>query len=54
MTLLFGASITLLNCIVTNLVSDIDFAKGFMTNGGGGTMSHYKANSLLILFKFSL
>lgn len=54
MTLLSGVSITLMNFILTNLVSNVDFADVFLTNGGEGIISHHKANNLFIIQIFSL
>lgn len=54
MALLFGVSITLLNFILTNLASNVDFTDVFMTNGGEGIVSHHKANNLFIIPVLSL
>lgn len=54
MSLLFGVSITLLNFILTNLVSNVDFTDIFMTNGGEGIISHHKASNLFIIQVLSL
>lgn len=54
MTLLSGVSFTLLNFILTNLVSNIDFADVFMTSGGEGIISQHKVNNLFIIQILSL